>query len=381
MKNQSKILLLIIVLISCNIQELTAQINFVSGEVKEIFSLLPQTLKEQVISTSEQKSRFGLFKTVFNGQTLEIDVRYNNKKEVEHIGFFVFNDDKNFRGIREVLDYVERSVLVSLLKKEEFLLKDETFKHDIEVKVNGLTLNNQNKLSALPKIDFGKSTQLNIKHNEEAFLFEWKLDVNTMLSIKVPNNYTTITGRTKDVLEKLLLDQIKNSKNVKLETTFPDKSQLKLVSGDIYLLPGQIYSTTPELSSAKYYQLTESIEPVFDRIHYRESIRNMFLNLINSTLNLNLTQKMYGGIDEKYTVNINNFNANFADDFNVYFGWQIDSKEKLKASVLFSHKIYNYNHLLIITPNYKTFFKKDAEIDGILITYIPREKQISPVLK
>jgi hypothetical protein len=85
---------------------------------------------------------------------------------------------------------------------------------------------------------------------------------------------------------------------------------------------------------------------------------------------------MYGGTNEKFTANINNLYANFTDDYNIYFGWQNDNKQNLKASVFFSHKIYNYNHLLIITPEYKTIFKKDGEVEGIFMTFIPREKQL-----
>jgi len=85
---------------------------------------------------------------------------------------------------------------------------------------------------------------------------------------------------------------------------------------------------------------------------------------------------MYGGTDEKISTNINNLYANFTADYNIYFGWQNDKKENLKASILFCHKTYNYNHLLVIKPEYKTVFKNDGEVEGIFMTYIPREKQL-----
>lgn len=376
MKNLFKILLLNLLFIHFNIEVLSAQTSFVSNKVKEVFSLLPQQAKEQVQSGVPQKKGVIFYKININGQLLETDVRYNEFKEIEHIGLLVFKDDKSFADIREVLDYIERSFLISALKKEGYFLENEVKIDDIKVEFNGLAINSQNNPNVLTEISKGNISKLNLKFNSDAFMIEWKFNQNNTFSIKIPNNYSVITGQTKDELEKNLLRKIKNSKNVNVEKTTPVKSQLKLVNGNLYCLPGQIYSTTPELSSTKYFQVTAAIVPVFDKIHYRESIRNLFLNLLSTSVKLNLEQKMYGGTNEKFTANINNLYANFTDDYNIYFGWQNDNKQNLKASVFFSHKIYNYNHLLIITPEYKTIFKKDGEVEGIFMTFIPREKQL-----
>ncbi len=375
MKNPLKILVLKILFVSCNTFGLVAQTNFVSNKVKEVFSLLPQPVKEQLVSGGQDKKRVCFYKIKINGQLIETNVRYNEYKEIEHIGLFLFKDDKSFADIREVLDYIERSFLISELTNEAYFLENEVKKDDIEIRFNGLAINSKNNPKVLTEIINGKISKLNIRFNSEAFMLEWELNQSNTFSIKIPNNYSVITGQTKDELEKNLLRIVKDSKNINLDITSPNISQLKLVSGNIYCLPGEIYSPTSELSSLKYFQVSDAITPVFNKNYYKESIRNLFLNLVQSTIKLNLVQKMYGGTDQKFKVNINNFNSNFAKGFNVYFGWQNDDKENLKASIFFNHKIYNYNHLLIITPNYKSIFKKDAEIDGILMTYIPREIQ------
>ncbi len=375
MKNPLKILVLKILFVSCNTFGLVAQTNFVSNKVKEVFSLLPQPVKEQLVSGGQDKKRVCFYKININGQLIETNVRYNEYKEIEHIGLFLFKDDKSFADIREVLDYIERSFLISELTNEAYFLENEVKKDDIEIRFNGLAINSKNNPKVLTEIINGKISKLNIRFNSEAFMLEWELNQSNTFSIKIPNNYSVITGQTKDELEKNLLRIVKDSKNINLDITSPNISQLKLVSGNIYCLPGEIYSPTSELSSLKYFQVSDAITPVFNKNYYKESIRNLFLNLVQSTIKLNLVQKMYGGTDQKFKVNINNFNSNFAKGFNVYFGWQNDDKENLKASIFFNHKIYNYNHLLIITPNCKSIFKKDAEIDGILMTYIPREIQ------
>ncbi|KAF0237985.1 MAG: hypothetical protein FD181_1466 [Prolixibacteraceae bacterium] len=378
MKRKLKILILNILFISCITQDLLAEMNFVSNKVKEVYSTLPVTAKEFLQSNGEKNNRLLTFQINTGGQKFDLNARFNDYKELEHIGINLFKENENLFEIKEVFDYIERSFLISIIANEKYFLENQQIKDDIELIYNGTKISPQNKLTAQTAINVVNNSQLNIKYNSDAFLIGWKTEQNSTLWIRIPNNYSVITGQTKDELEKNLLRKIKNLKMVKIDNAIPQKSQLKKVSENIYYLPGQMYSTTPELSSAKYFLVTDAIVPVFDKSHYKESVRNLFLNLVNSKIELSLVQKMYGGTDEKFNININHFNANFTDDFDIYFGWQNDDKEYLKASVFFSHKIYNYNHLLIITSNFKSIFKKDAEIDGIFMAYIPREKQLNP---
>jgi len=141
MKNLFKIVLLNVLLIPFNIQVLSAQINFVSNKVKEVFLLLPQQAKEQLQSGGQPKKGASFYTININGQQLETNVRYNEYKEIEHIGLLIFKDEKSFTEIWEVLDYVERSFLVSVLTKQSYLLENEVKKDDIEVIYNGLAKN------------------------------------------------------------------------------------------------------------------------------------------------------------------------------------------------------------------------------------------------
>ena len=166
---------------------------------------------------------------------------------------------------------------------------------------------------------------------------------------------------------------MKFSKGVEISKARPSRNQLKLKTQDIYLYQGEIYSTTPELSSSKYFYVKDSIYPVYSNKYYKESTRNLFLNLVPTSVKLNITQKLYGGIDEKLWLNLNTFFSNFSSDYNIFFGWQNDDKDNMKASVFISSKVYNYNHLLVVTTNVKTIFKNNGEVDGLFFAYIPRE--------
>ncbi len=378
MKNPFRILVMIVLLIIANSHNLFAQIAFVSENIKQVYSNLPQSIKEQVLSAEKQIRKASYHKLNFKGEHVEIVVRYNNYNEIEHIGLFVFDENNGFSDMREVLDFTERLLLISALSGNENFISEEYIKDSIVVNLNGTKVKLRDKQAIIQHLGTNKTSEFNIRRNSEAFMLSWKLAYNKVFTIKIPNNYSVITGQTKDELEKNLLRKIKSSKTISIDKTLPVKSQLSLINGSIYKLLGQIYSTTPELTSTKYYQVTSEIVPVFEKAHYKESISNLFLNLINSSLRLKMVHKMYGGTDEKYVLKINNLYSNFANDFDICFGWQNDNRENLKASIFFSHKTYNYNHLLVINTSVNTVFKKDGEIDGIFMTFIPREKLIGP---
>lgn len=358
--------------------DILGQLNFVSQKVKEVYLTLPVAAKEYLLSNESKKNESIVFKLNFDDQKIELNARFNDYKELEHIGIFLFKENENLSEIREVLDFTERSILISVLSKEKYFLENQLLKENIQLIYNGTKIGQQNKLPSQTAFNVLNNSQLNIKYNSDAFLIGWQTEQNSTLWIEIPNNYSFITDQTKDELEKNLLRQIKHFKRVKIDKNTPQKSQLKKVTDNIYCLPGQIYSTTPELSSEKYFYVTDKITPVFDKLYYSESVRNLFQNLIISDIKLKLFHKMYGGVDEIFDVKVNHFSANFTDDFDIYFGWQNDVKENLKASIFYIHKIYNYNHLLIITSDHKSIFKKEATIDGIFIAYIPREKQPNP---
>lgn len=376
MKNINKIffkILALVILICGYINLALGQVNFSSEIVKEIYLQLPESTRYQ-INTAEHKQCTNIYTLRLSGRSEEISVRYNSHNELEHIGLNLIDDKQKLPEIKEVFDFIERAFLHSIMSGEEYLLKNETEKFGIEVLYNGSSIRPKNTLMVVPNIDINKQTPLEIKYNSETFQVKWALENKNELTLRIPNDYFLITGEKKDELEMNLLRKISESKDSQVDKLRPHKSELNLVNQSLFCMPGNIYSTTPELSSNKYFIINDSIYPVFDINYYKESVRNLFLNILPSKTKLNITLKMYGGKDEKIKLNINNFYTNFAKDYNIYFGWQNDNKDNLKASIFFKHKIYNYNHLLVVTTNIKSIFGKNCEIDGILISYIPQEK-------
>lgn len=369
-----KLLVLVAVLIlrasPCN----GAELKFNSSRIKQVFEMIPESYQKEIeLKGTSNVGSTHLLNVTLSGEKRTLVYRYNQYNELDHLGLYLINENQNKTNIREAYDFVERAFLVSFLRQEKYLLSQVVTENQVEVLYNGTSLSKQNVLSSLPKISIDQNTPLNIKYDSKFFSFYWILDPLNTLSVRIPNNYSLLTEKTKDELEKDLLREMKFSKNVEISRARPSRKELKLKTQDIYLFQGEIYSTTPELSSSKYFYVNDSIYPVFSNTYYKESIRNLFLNLVPTSLKLTITQKLYGGMDEIYTLNLNTFYGNFSAAYNIYFGWQHDDKENIKASVFISSKVYNYNHLLVVTTNASTIFKNNGAVEGLFFAYIPRE--------
>jgi hypothetical protein len=349
-----------------------AQFCFSSAKLHTVFELLPGEYKKEI--EAKGSSVVGTFFLDVNllGIQRKLVYRFNNFHELDHLGLYLIDNKHDVASLREVFDYLERAFLVSALLNESHPLAQEIADKKIAVLYNGCSLKEQNCLTMMPKVSINKDTPLKISYDRNFFLIIWLLDSTNKFEVKIPNVYSLITEKTKDELEKELSQKLKSSIEGNFVLKIPSKSHLIPYFDNIYLFQGESYSNKPELSSNKFFIINDSIYPVFNSTSYKESIQNLFLNVLPSQLKLNLTQKLYGGSDEKIRINLNSFFNNFSSDFIIYFGWQSENKLSLKLSVFISNSVFNYIHLLVVTTNSNTIFKKNGEVEGVFFSYIPK---------
>jgi len=353
-----------------------AELSFNSQRIKQVYNMLPDGVKRQIEVIDKSKPGTFFLDCGTIEKNRELTFRINQFKEVDHLGFHLFGDRKSFSQINEVLDYVERSFLVSAINKESILLADELKKNRIEVLYNGSDIRQKNGYSVQSRNQVDRTTPLKIHYDSKSFKVKWLFESTNTLEIVIPNNYSLITEKDKNELESELIRQMKSIKSERINREYPTKDQLKSTSHGLYILTGEIYSTTPELTSSKYFVAADSIYPVFQQKYYKESVQNLFLNQIQTLQKLNVTQKLYGGVDDSYTIDINSFLGNFSSNYRIYFGWQSDTKDNLKASIFICNSIYNYNHILVVSTNSKEIFKKNNVIEGMLFPFVPREIEL-----
>jgi hypothetical protein len=350
-----------------------AQIRYNSARLKQVFDMLPDTYKSEIREKSTSSPGSYFLETNLNGNSAKLVYRINKYNELDHLGVYLINDSLSNTPIREVFEYLEREFLVSALLGERYPLTREVYNKKIEVLYNGSSLENQNNNFRVPKISITENTPFRVRYDSDFFLIEWDVKSYGKLGVKIPNNYSLITEKTKDELENDILRKFEYPEEGRIVTKRPLRNQLQYYESNIYLYKGDVYSSIPELSSNKYFVVSDSIYPVFNGKYYRESISNLFMNLIPTHVIMNITQKLYGGNDKEFRINLNSFFQNFSGDYMVYFGWQNADKDNLKASVFICNTVYNYDHLLEISTNSRAVFRKNAEVKGMFYAFIPKE--------
>jgi hypothetical protein len=350
-----------------------AQLLFNSERIRQIYEILPDETKAKIKTYSSSQSGTYYFGTQLNRSKETIIFRINTYKELEHLGLYLINDSIGSPSLRDVFDYLEREFLVSELTGDPYPLSVESKLTKTEVFYNGLSYKNSNSRKTFPKIPIDNRTPFKLTFDQNWFLIEWTIDSLKKFQVKIPNDYSLITGKTKDELEKDMLRDLRYSSTGGPFTFRPEKEQLKSYKANIYIYPGEIYQDVPEMSTKKFFLLNDTIVPVFISRYYTESIRNLFMNLVPTSLSMDINQKLYGGNSENLTININSFFSNFSRDFSIYFAWENISRDSLKAGIIISNTLYNYNHLLEISSNSEAVFNKTDNIKGAFYAFIPRE--------
>lgn len=110
----------------------------------------------------------------------------------------------------------------------------------------------------------------------------WKSNQDTILRIAFPNNFELISGKNK-IERDAWLEQL-------LRGTDPTKQYIQTARS------GQAsYYEIPEVSDSVYFQSTVfgRKEPIFDKQHMRESVKNLFLGAVDKKVLCIVNQKNY----------------------------------------------------------------------------------------
>jgi hypothetical protein len=344
---------------------------FSSERLKRIFGMLNEESRKNIENAGSAGQGTHFIKTNINGIEYKIVFRINYLNEFEHLGIFLIKDSLDLPPVREVFDYIEREFLVSAILGDRYPLISESKNDKIDLYYNGRKLKSEQKLLNVSKISIDQNTPFRINYDSDFFMIEWKLNFSNKFGIKIPNNYSFITGETKDELELDLLRKVKSLNSFNVFKSRPTRDQLRTYGTNIYIQKGNIFDKTPGITSDRFFAINDSIHPVFNKLNYLESICDLFLNLVPTSKMLEVTQKLYGGSEEKFRINLNSFYTAFSRNYIIYFGWQSIDRDGLKASIIISNTIYNFNHLLIISSSVKNIFENTDDIKALFYAYIP----------
>lgn len=196
--------------------------------------------------------------------------RYNEKKELSHLGISLFSDETKEMLDKKICDFLERILLELLLQKNKDGVCFKLNEYHIKMWINGQDYE-KNNLWTLTNIlnEMQMPVSFGLRHQEGRANAIWSFGVHK-LQLDFPLYRDLIEGTDKKESDYELYNQLQGAAflKVNLEDEKVDECSLVKNMDGIYVLPGEQYRIKA-LSSDRYYlKQGNEFKPVF-HIDYR----------------------------------------------------------------------------------------------------------------
>ena len=261
-------------------------------------------------------------------------IKHNS--DIEHIGLCLFNDDLKTSIDKDMLDFVETSLLAKIL--------------DVEMTRNSDFIFYKGGITDLKKVS--PETQCKISNLNSRFLsFEWELNHTKTLRLDVPVSYQSFHEGNRSEIEDKLIKKIKSSKLVRVPYEESSKTQRQPYGEDLYVLPGSTY-LNPGINRNIYILSDSIIQPVWAIDYPAESISNLFLfpskKYGSNDIEITVLKHEYGE-KESFNTYIENLLAECEKDGCIpYWGLESYDGNTLFGSLFLYNWKHGYDHVLKI---------------------------------
>lgn len=296
--------------------------------------------------------------TIISFQGYEVRyIKHNN--ELKHLGLYLFNDQIKESVDFPLLNFVETALLAKILGEE--------IEGDTDFIFHG------GDITSLKKIRPSMSCKID-KYNSKILSFEWEINKDKTLTLKIPINYYNAFGGNRREIEKSLIENIKKGNDIKIKNIEFKYDELIPYGRDAFVLIGPIY-LNKAINQNIYFKADSIPSLIWDFNYPLESINNLFVNPTGDMGNLNLNViilKHDYGEKEEISTTWGNFLSTCENEGCQPF-WGIESYDgtKLVGSLFLHNWQYGYNHVLKIECNPNEVIKGVGEIKAYASLYIP----------
>lgn len=307
-----------------------AQKQYASTELQEIGQLLnKQILPHVEYVDSETKVITHLGLPLF-------------RKEVEYPYNYIFRFIERFTLYAQLLPPAECKLLLS----------------DNKVKMN---------ITQVAAVD--STMDFTIESDETTFYVSWQ---NCKMTF--PKNFQLITGVNKKESDLLFYRKLMDFYQSHQE--YVDKRIPIAIPSDStsYIVEKGFCYIIHEVNSNRYYLNIGDDKriPIYGEKYASESVVNLFQQLVNSNIDIHISQNLYNYKRENYTLPLSVFTKYCsAEGCRTYVGIEEENNEIVKAVVVYCNDFFAYNHLLYVEVDRKVLREQKGEIKGVLYTYIP----------
>ncbi|MDO5316671.1 MAG: hypothetical protein Q4F82_11295 [bacterium] len=270
---------------------------------------------------------------------------------VDHIGYCFLSDSaRDFN--KSIVQFVERELLTILVEKDvETALRVDVenglvLKLDDNI-VNHKLLQDKNKICSLLKGNEGVTiNRTNNNYNVMIHCLNGQI-----LSFLFPADCKLISGMDKREQEIRLGFQLKNHVAIKSDSIqlSPNNSFLQLLIDSVYVEKGGEFSI-PQINNDLFYFKNDSVYSlVTDTSLVAMSFSNAVLAPSANQFTINVKHRMFGFVEQEYTIDSRDFNDYFSQGYERYFGIETLEPENLSGTLILYNRDEEYINLAYVT--------------------------------
>ena len=291
----------------------------------------------------------------FKGYSIKVK---QQKDSVVHLGLNLFNPDWKQAIDADLLDYIERDLLLQVTSEKA---RDDSM---IEFRVGNL--------GDMKQID--PTTPCNITTLDSSILsVEWTLDNGRHILISTPISYDILRGGSRAEIEEAFISQLKKSnlrRNVDIEI---DSSSLQPYGEAEYILPGPSYINN-QITRNIYLNSDKDSSLIWDANHPLESINNLFICGAgdgNHDVDLTVVKHDYGEKEQIKTGIENLIALAEIEGCEPYWGIETNENGKITGSLFLYNPGQGYDHVVKIECVPEEVISGEGTIIARAYLYIP----------
>ncbi len=292
---------------------------------------------------------------------------------VDHIGYCFMSDSLRIVN-KSVVQFIERELLAIIVTTDAETALRSDLENGLVIKFDGnpishSLLQDKKKLCSLLKESDGVT--VNRMNNNYDILIHCLN--GQILSFLFPADCRLISGMDKIEQEMRLGFQLKNHIANETDSSLlsPNESFLQFLKDGVYYEKGEDFSI-PQINSDLFYVKRDSVFClVLDTSMVAMSFSNVMLVPLEMQFTFDVKHRMYGSVEQEYTINSRDFNDYFSQGYDRFFGIESLESENLSGTLMLYNRDEEFVHLVYVTTTKEDLFN-GGRMSLELYSYIPQ---------
>lgn len=303
-----------------------------------------------------------------------LNIIKNKAGKVSHIGFNLFAEKLKTDYPSPIYHFIERYLLELYLMEDATLMTRMLTEDKVQIQGQRTIREQINRLLTTNK----DNLSLSISQDDKNYTVSVTENQQTLLVMTFPVQYELLLGGNKKEIEATFYEGLLYSKeyvdmtNVILPV---EEGKLLVDMGDnIFRKVGMTYIIDSMNSDSFYHRLSDgTYEPVVDDKHLEASVRNLILLPGKHTINVEVTQMLYGYKKITFESTLNKFLSYCKNEgCTTYVGIEEITNENISGTIILHNHVYGYCHQAYFSVNPKIILNPKADTMKLtLYAYVP----------